>query len=198
MSLRKGILLVLSAPAGAGKGSLKDMLIARDGGFAFSVSATTREKRPGETDGVHYHFLTPERFAEMEQNGGFLEVATVHGNRYGTPLLPIMQWIEEGQDILLEIDTQGAASVLAKLADCVSVFVLPPSFKELERRLRNRNTEDECDIQRRLQNARDEIKQLSRYRYVIINDTLEAAYRQLEAIVTAERLNTVRFKPEIS
>jgi len=191
------LLLVLSAPAGAGKGSLKDLLLQRDGGFIFSISATTRAIRPGEEDGVHYHFLSPEAFARMEAEGDFLEVATVHGNRYGTLLKPVMQWMEEGQDILLEIDTQGAESVMDKLADCVSVFVLPPSFAELERRLRARNTEDEETIRRRLQNARGEVGQMLHYRYIIINDSLETAYRQLEAIVTAERLNTVRWRPDI-
>lgn len=195
--MRKGLLLVLSAPAGAGKGSLKDLLLARDAGFRFSVSATTRKPRPGETDGIHYVFLDEDVFAQMEANGDFLEVATVHGHRYGTPLKPIMQWIENGQDILLEIDTQGALSVMEKLADCVSVFVLPPSFEELERRLRTRGTEEEECLQRRLRNGREEVKALSRYRYVIINDTLEVAYRKLEAIIMAERHNTVRFKPNI-
>ncbi|MCL1796100.1 MAG: guanylate kinase [Clostridia bacterium] len=195
--MQKSLLLMLSAPAGAGKGSLKELLLGRDGRFVFSVSATTREARPGEEDGVHYHFLSPEAFARMEAEGSFLEVATVHGNRYGTPLRPILKWMDEGRDILLEIDTQGAEAVSAKLADCVSVFILPPSIEELERRLVARNTENEESIRRRLQNARGEIAQMARYRYAIVNDSLETAYRQLEAIVTAERLNTVRWKPDI-
>lgn len=197
MSVRKGLLLVISAPAGAGKGSLKDLLLARDGGFHFSVSATTRAPRPGETDGVHYHFLSAECFEEMERNGDFVEAAMVHGHRYGTPLKPIMQWMEAGQDILLEIDTQGAISVMEKLADCVSVFILPPSFEELAARLRKRNTEDEASIQRRLTNARREVREIKRYRYAIVNDSLETAYRQLECIIAAERQNTIRFMPEI-
>ncbi len=195
--MRKGILMVISGPAGAGKGTLADLLLKRDGQFTFSVSATTRAPRPGETEGVHYYYLTDEAFAEMEENGDFLETATVHGHRYGTPLKPVMQMLDEGRDLLLDIDSQGAGSVMSKLADCVTVFILPPSFEELERRLRARNTECEEEICRRLFNARGEIEQIDHYRYAIINEDVETAFRQLEAIVAAERLNTVRYRPEI-
>lgn len=195
--MRKGILMVISGPAGAGKGSLAELLLARDGGFAFSVSATTRAPRPAEKDGVHYYFLTEEEFSHMESAGDFLETATVHGHRYGTPLKPVMQMLDEGRDLLLDIDSQGAISVMSKLADCVTVFILPPSFAELERRLRARNTECEADILRRLRNARGEIDQLGRYRYALINDHLEDAYDKLQAIVAAERQSTVRYHPRI-
>ncbi len=195
--MRKGILMVISGPAGAGKGTLAGMLLERDGRFSFSVSATTRKPRPGEIEGIHYSFLTEEAFAEMEQNGDFLETATVHGHRYGTPLKPVMNMLEQGLDLLLDVDSQGAKAVMSKLADCVTVFILPPSFEELERRLRSRNTENEEEICRRLFNARNELKQLSRYRYAIINDDLDTAYQQLSAIVVAERLNTVRYFPDI-
>ncbi|GHU82326.1 guanylate kinase [Clostridia bacterium] len=198
MSVRKGILLVISGPAGVGKGTLAEMLLRRDGGFAFSVSATTRAPRPAEKAGEHYYYLSEEEFAAMEQNGDFLETATVHGHRYGTPLKPVMQMLEEGRDLLLDIDSQGAASVLSKLADCVAVFILPPSFAEQERRLRARNTETEEELQRRLYNARGELAQIDKYRYAIVNDSLEEAFRKLTAIIQAERLNTVRYRPEIS
>ncbi|MDR0896410.1 MAG: guanylate kinase [Oscillospiraceae bacterium] len=195
--MRKGLLMVISGPAGAGKGTLADMLMRRDGGFTFSVSATTRAPRRIETPGVHYHFLTEAEFDEMEAAGDFLETATVHGHRYGTPLKPVMQMLNEGRDLLLDIDAQGAKSVLSKLAECVSVFILPPSFAELERRLRARDTESEEEMRRRMHNAHGEVAQMDRYRYVIINDQLEKAYEQLEAIVAAERLSTVRYRPEI-
>lgn len=196
--MRKGILMVISGPAGAGKGTLADMLLRRDGGFVFSVSATTRAPRPSEVDGVHYHFLTEEAFVRMEAEGDFLETATVHGHRYGTPLKPVMQMLNEGRDLLLDIDSQGARSVMNRLAECVTVFILPPSMAELERRLRERNTESESEIRRRLKNAYGEIARLGCYRYAVINDNLETAYKHLESIVAAERLNTVRYRPVIT
>lgn len=195
--MRKGILLVISGPAGAGKGTLADMLLQRDGGFAFSVSATTRAPRPSEKNGVHYFFLREAEFAEMEANGDFLETATVHGHRYGTPLKPVMQMLEEGRDLLLDIDSQGAISVMSKLAHCVTVFIMPPSFAELERRLRARNTECNEEIIQRLYNARNEIEQLARYQYAIVNDSVERAYACLEAIVVAERHRIIRYRPEV-
>ncbi len=194
---RKGLLLVISGPSGVGKGTLASLLMQRDHGFHFSVSATTRPPRPGEIHGVHYLFMTKEVFALHEENGDFLETATVGGNRYGTPLKPVMQMLGEGRDLLLDIDTQGAITVMNRLADCVTVFILPPSMDELERRLRGRATECEADIQRRIAAARGEISQMERYRYVIINDRIDDAYMLLAAIVSAERHNTVRYKPEI-
>lgn len=195
--MRKGILLVISGPAGAGKGTLADLLLKRDRGFAFSVSATTRAPRHGEINGVHYHFLTDDAFTQMEADGDFLETATVHSHRYGTPLKPVMQMLEEGRDLLLDIDSQGAISVMSKLADCVTVFIMPPSFEELERRLRARNTESGEEILRRLSNAHGEIAQLFRYQYAIVNDTVENAYESLEAIVKAERHRVIRYQPEL-
>lgn len=197
MTVRKGLLMVISGPAGAGKGTLADMLLERDGGFRFSVSATTRAPRPSEIPGVHYDFISEEEFTRRDINGDFLETASVHRHRYGTPLKPVMQILDEGRDLLLDVDAQGAITVMSKLADCVSVFILPPSFTELERRLRHRGTESEENLQIRLLNAHDEVEQMCRYRYVIINDDKEETYRQLEAIVTAERHNTVRYRPQI-
>lgn len=195
--MQKGMLLVISGPSGAGKGTLAEMLLARDASFAFSVSATTRAPRPGEVDGVHYHFITEDAFAEMEASGQFLETARVHGHRYGTPIKPVMASIDAGRNLLLDIDSQGALQVLGKLANCVTVFILPPSYDELERRLLKRGTEPPGDVLQRLINARREIAMLEKYRYALINDELEAAYARLEAIVRAEKLNTLRFKPEI-
>lgn len=197
MAVRKGLLLVISGPAGAGKGTLAEMLLGRDGGFRFSVSATTRSPRPNEIPCVHYEFITEADFAAREAEGDFLETATVHGHHYGTPLKPVMQMLDDGHDFLLDIDSQGAIAVMNKLADCVSVFILPPSFAELERRLRHRGTESEADLQRRLRNAYGEVEQMDRYRYAIINDALEDTYTTLEAIVAAERHSTIRYQPDI-
>lgn len=196
--MRRGILLVISGPAGAGKGTLGSLVLKKDSAFTFSVSATTREPRPTEIEGVHYYFMSGEAFEELDRNGDFLETAVVHGHRYGTPLKPIMQMLDDGRDILLDVDTQGAKSVIAKLADCVTVFILPPSFDELERRLRHRGTENEEDLRRRLKNARHEITEIDLYRYTIINDEVESAYEKLTAIITAERHSTVRYRPEIT
>lgn len=197
MAVRKGLVLVISGPAGAGKGTLAGMLLKRDGQFQFSVSATTRARREMEVPGVDYYFLSEEEFAQWDRDGEFLETAVVHGHHYGTPYKPIIQAKDEGKDLLLDIDSQGAMSVIDKVANCVTVFILPPSFTILEERLRKRNTECEADLQRRLRNARGEVEQIGRYNYVIINDEIEDTYRQLEAIVIAERHNTIRYQPEI-
>lgn len=195
--MRKGLLLVISGPAGAGKGTMKDMLLERDKGFHFSISATTRAPRPGEVDGIHYDFISKDEFMRREAEGDFLETATVHGHLYGTPLKPVMRMLDDGEDMLFDIDTQGALKIMETIKDCVSVFVTAPTFTEIEKRLRKRGTECEEDMQRRLRNAREEVKALHRYRYVIVNDDLEIAYRQLEAVIEAERINTNRYQPEI-
>lgn len=196
--MRKGMLLVMSGPSGAGKGMLKKMLIQRLGGFYFSISCTARPLREGqETDGIDYHFITEEQFNCMLTRGEFLESATVHGYLYGTPMGPIRERLAQGHDILLEIDTQGALQVQEKMKDCVSVFILPPSFTVLEKRLRTRNTENEQDIAMRLRNARNEVSELYRYQYTVVNDQLEEAYQLLEAIVIAERQRTCRYQPTI-
>ena len=197
MAVRKGLVLVISGPAGAGKGTLASMLLKRDGRFKFSISATTRAPRETEVPDVDYYFLNDEEFAQWDERGEFLETAVVHGHHYGTPYKPIIQAMDDGKDLLLDIDSQGAMSVIDKVANCVTVFILPPSFTILEQRLRKRNTECEADLQRRLHNARGEVEQIGRYNYVIINDEIEDTYRQLEAIVIAERHNTIRYQPEI-
>ena len=195
---RKGMLLVISGPSGAGKGTLVEKLLQRDPSFGFSVSVTTRERRKNEIDGVHYHFISEEEYDKLVEEDAFLERATVHAHRYGTLKSEVYGRMEQGQNVLLDIDPQGARAVMEKEPSCVSVFILPPSYAELKGRLHPRNTEEPEDIERRLNNARGEIGQMSRYRYLIVNDDLELACEQLFAIVRAEKQNSVRYFPEIA
>ena len=194
---RKGMLLVISGPSGAGKGTLVAKLLDKDPSFAFSVSVTTRGRRDNEIEDVHYHFISEEEYDKLLEQDAFLEHACVHGHRYGTLKSEVYGRMERGQNVLLDIDPQGAREVMSKEKDCVSVFILPPSYHDLKVRLRTRNTEDEEEIRRRLSNARGEIEQMGRYRYLVVNDSLELAFDQLNAIVRAEKQNSVRYFPEI-
>ena len=194
---RKGMLLVISGPSGAGKGTLVDKLLKKDPSFRFSVSVTTREKRKNEIEDVHYHFISEAEYDKLLAADAFLEHAEVHGHRYGTLKSEVYERMERGQNVLLDIDPQGARTVMEKVPDCVSVFILPPSFSELKVRLHTRNTEKPEEIERRLNNARGEIAQMSRYRYLIVNDDLDLAFEQLTAVVRAEKQNSSRYFPEI-
>jgi len=195
--IRKGMLLVVSGPSGAGKGTLVSKLLDKDPSFAFSVSVTTRARRENEIADVHYHFISEAEYDKLLEEDAFLEHATVHGHRYGTLKSEVYSRMESGQNVLLDIDPQGARAVMAKEKDCVSVFILPPSYQDLKIRLHTRNTENEEEIQRRLNNARGEIEQMNRYRYLVVNDNLELAFDQLMAIVRAEKQNAIRYFPMI-
>ena len=195
--VRKGMLLVISGPSGAGKGTLVARLLDQDPSFLFSVSVTTRKRRENEIEDVHYHFISEEEYDKLLEEDAFLEHATVHGHRYGTLKSEVYARMEQGQNVLLDIDPQGARAVMEKEKDCVSVFILPPSYHDLKVRLHTRNTEQEEEIARRLRNARGEIEQMGRYRYLIVNDDLGLAFEQLSAVVRAEKQNSVRYFPVV-
>jgi guanylate kinase len=186
--VKKGLLIVISGASGTGKGTVCKELLARETGIAYSVSATSRAPREGEEDGREYYFRTREEFEQMIADGAFLEYADVYGNYYGTPLAPIEKRRAAGEDILLEIDTQGALDVMDQCPDGTFIFLLPPSLEELRRRITGRGTESEESLVRRLAAARDEILLGKRYRYAVLNDTVEAATDRIQTILAAERL----------
>lgn len=186
--MKKGLLIVISGASGTGKGTVCKELLARERGVAFSVSATSRAPREGEQDGREYYFRTRAEFEAMIAEGAFLEYADVYGNYYGTPLAPIEARRSAGEDILLEIDTQGALNVMERCPDGTFIFLLPPSLGELRRRITGRGTESEESLARRLAAARDEIRLGRRYRYAVLNDTVEDATARIQTILAAERL----------
>lgn len=190
----RGILIILSSPSGAGKSTLARRLRTWDSNIGFSVSATTREPRPGEIDGVDYHFRSRAEFQTMVDQGEMLEHAEVFGNLYGSPRAPVFEALDSGRDVLFDIDWQGGQQVRnsARAEDVVSVFVLPPSIAELHRRLQARAQDSEETIARRMARSRDEISHWAEYDYVLINNDIDQAERELRAIVTAERLRRSR------
>jgi len=190
---RRGLMLVISSPSGAGKTTLSKRLRAAHPELELSVSCTTRKPRTGEQDGREYHFIAPERFAEMIREDAFLEHAEVHENHYGTPSAPVMAALEQGKDILFDIDWQGAMAIAGKAKDdVVRVFILPPTMADLAHRLHTRAQDDHDVIERRLGRARGEIKYWPEYDYVLVNEDVDQAYRELEAIYLAERLRRAR------
>jgi guanylate kinase len=189
---RQGILFVVSSPSGGGKGTLIRRVLGAVPGLSYSVSWTTRKPRPGERDGVSYHFVKREEFERMRDGGGFLEWAVVHGNLYGTARSVVAQELSEGRDIILEIDVQGAEVVRATMASVVGVFILPPSLAVLRARLSARMTERPEELAVRLGNARGEVEQYKHFDYLILNDEVERASAQLASIVYAERARRER------
>ena len=190
---RKGLLLVVSGPAGVGKGSVDTALISRNTDMRMSVSATTRTPRPGEIDGVHYFFKTEEEFQDMINKGAFLEYMRVFNTHYyGTPKSFVEQELREGRSVILEIDVKGAMRVKAAYPDAVLIFIAPPSMSELKSRLIHRGTESTEAIERRFETAYEELEYVKQYDYVVVNDILDLAIARTEQIISAERCRVIR------
>ena len=188
---KKGLLVILSGPAGSGKGTVGGRLRELSP-FEFSVSATTRAPRPGEIDGVHYHFITKEDFKQKIETGEMLEHAEYVGNYYGTPKAPVDAALSEGKNILLDIEVQGALQIKEKMPDAVMIYILPPDYETLLSRIRGRGTETEEVIQKRMTQARGEIEVFDQYDYIVTNDDFDRAAHDILAILKTEQLRTSR------
>jgi guanylate kinase len=190
---RRGLLLVMSSPSGAGKTTLSRKLLASDRNITMSVSVTTRASRPGEMDGKDYHFITKERFVQMRDRSDLLEWAEVFGNFYGTPRRPVEEALAKGRDVLFDIDWQGTQQLAQAMAeDLVRVFILPPSAEELQNRLIKRQQDSSSVVAKRMAEASREISHWPEYDYVVVNDEVEDSHSQIMAILTAERLRRRR------
>jgi len=195
---RPGLLFVVSAPSGTGKTTIVERLVQVVPGLSLSRSYTSRQKRDGEHDGVDYNFITRDRFEGMVADGAFLEWADVFGNLYGTGAADTNRTLASGRDVVLVIDVQGARQVRRRSADTIGIFVLPPSFEVLERRLRGRSKDPEAAISRRLATAREEIGAVDEYDYVVVNDELDTCVERLKAIVLAERARPRAMAAEVA
>ena len=191
---RRGMLIVLSGPSGSGKGTIIKSLLQQREDTVLSISVTTRAPRPGEEDGVHYFFRTREDFEELIRRNALLEFAEYNGNYYGTPEEAITGWLNQGKNVLLEIEVQGAEKVMDFRSDLVSIFITIPSMAELERRLRDRGTETEDKIRGRMEVARRELTRALRYDYVVLNDEVELAVKRINTIIDAEQMRYARME----
>lgn len=190
--MKRGKLFTMSGPSGVGKGTIVRELLKTCPDLRLSVSCTTRQPRPGETEGVHYFFVTQARFDEMAKNGELLEHAHVHGNCYGTPRSYVEKMLAQGHDVLLEIDVQGSLQVMKNMPETIGVFILPPSRTELIRRLSGRGTENRQQLETRIGNAEAELHEAEKYPYHIVNASVSEAVRQMHAVIEAERLRGQR------
>lgn len=192
MKSKKGLLLVCSGPSGSGKGTVLRRLLEEMDNLFYSVSATTRSPRPGEEHGVHYFFLQKGQFEELIEQDGMLEHASYVGNYYGTPKKAVMDRIDRGEHVILEIEVQGAMQVKAEYPDAVMIFILPPSMEELQQRLVGRGTEEESVVRSRMKTAEEEIQQAHKYGYLVVNNTIDDAVETIAAIIKAEETRTER------
>lgn len=192
--MAKGFLMVLSGPSGSGKGTVSQALLNKRDDIVFSVSATTREPRVNEVNGENYFFFTEEEFKEMEKKNGFLESAYVHSNYYGTPKDFVLEEIEKGEIVLLEIDVQGALQIKKNYKEAVFIFLLPPTMDELRSRIIKRGTESDEDIKKRFENAFKELDFVGEYDYFVVNDMVNNAVKSIENIIHAEKLRVKRHK----
>ena len=194
---RQGLLLVVSGPSGAGKGTICKALLNKNDQIKLSVSATTRKPRNGEVHGVNYFFIEKEEFAKMIENGEFLEYAQIYDNFYGTPKAAIIECLEKGQDVILEIEMHGARQIKEVYPEGVFIFVLPPSLEELKSRIVGRGTETQEEIEKRFSCAFEEINQIVNYDYFIVNEDIEKSVSDVEAIICAEKNKVTRYKNNI-
>ncbi len=196
--MKRSFALAICAPSGTGKTTVASALIEKSDNFVFSVSATTRAIRSGEHEGIDYHFVGRDQFDTMIRNGELLEWAEVHGELYGTPRANLEEAERQGRLLILDIDVQGARQVIEALSDAVTIFLLPPSFEVLMERLRQRSSEDEARLRRRLETAKNELKCIDEFQYVVINDRLDDAVEQIRTIVGGERQRLSRRSAEIA
>lgn len=193
----KGLLIVISGPSGAGKGTICKALVEKHDDIFVSVSATTRNPRAGEVDGVNYHFLSKKEFLERIAEDDFLEYAEVYGNYYGTPKSNVQEMLDSGKNVILEIDIQGALKVKERAEDGVFIFILPPSMEELKQRIIKRGSETPESLMTRFKSAYQEINYVSKYNYAVVNDTVELAVSKIEGILIAEKCRVDRIKEKI-
>ena len=195
--MNEGNILILSAPSGCGKDTIASLLADSDD-YRISVSVTTRKMRPGDIEGETYRFISKEQFLKMQENDLLFESACYNGNYYGTPKEPIIEWLHDGKTVILVIEVQGAEKMRKLFPEAVSVFVLPPSMKELRCRLENRNTETSEEVENRIDTARDEIKRAVEFHYVVVNDKLEEAVESIKCIVSAQKYKTEKMIESIN
>ena len=191
---KRGSLIILSGPSGAGKGTIHNELLKRDSNLKFSVSMTTRAPRNGEVDGIDYFFVSIDEFKKEIKNNSFLEYAEVHGNYYGTLKREVERDLDNGFDVILEIDIQGALNIKSQKEDGIFIFIMPPSMRELKNRLVKRGTETKDKLIERFKNAYKEVNEMSKYNYVVINDEVDLAVKKVEAILIAERCRVDRIE----